>query len=137
MQWTDISFSPRQRTLRQFAVFCLVFFAGLAAWHGAWRGRTEVGLTLLALALVIGPLGLIRPRAIRPIYVGWMVLAFPIGWLVSFIVLAIVYYGVFTPIALAFRLVGRDALRRQPRETDTYWQPKRQVTDIRRYFRQF
>jgi len=96
-----------------------------------------VGLALLALALVIGPLGLIRPRTIRPIYVGWMVLAFPIGWLVSCILLAIVYYGVFTPIALALGLLGRDALRRRPRKTGTYWQPKRPVTDVRRYFRQF
>ena len=92
MQWADISFSPRERTLRQFAVFCIIFFAGLAAWHGAWRGRTGVGLTLLTLALVIGPLGLIRPQAIRPIYVSWMVLAFPIGWLVSSILLAVVAF---------------------------------------------
>ena len=137
MQWADISFSPRQRTLRQFAILWIVFFMGLAVWHGAWRGRTEVGLTLLALAIAIGPLGLVRPRAIRPIYVGWMVLAFPIGWLVSSIVLAIVYYGVFTPIAMAFRLLRRDALGRRPRKTDTYWQPKPPVTDVRRYFRQF
>ncbi|HUY36637.1 MAG TPA: SxtJ family membrane protein [Pirellulales bacterium] len=137
MQWSDISFSPRPRALRQFAVSWIVFFTVLAAWHGAWRGRTELGLTLLALALAIGPLGLIRPRAIRPIYVGWMVLAFPIGWLVSSILLAIVYYGIFTPIALVFRLLGRDALGRRTRKTDTYWQPKRPVTDVRGYFRQF
>jgi hypothetical protein len=137
MQWSDISFTPRERMLRQFAGLWIVFFTGFAAWHGAWRGRTAVGLALVALAFSIGVLGLVRPRAIRPIYIGWMFLTFPIGWLVSSIVMAIVYYGVFTPIGLAFRLLGRDALRRRPKKTDSYWQVKPPVTDIRRYFRQF
>jgi hypothetical protein len=137
MGWSDITFSPTQRTLRQFAQLWIVFFAGLALWHGAWRGQPALGLALVALALTIGPLGLLRPRSIRPIYIGWMVLAFPIGWMLSSLVLAIVYYGVITPIGLAFRLMGRDALRRRARKSDTYWQPKPPVTDVRRYFRQF
>ena len=44
-----------------------------------------------------------------------MVLAFPIGWTVSLVLLGLVYYGLFTPIGLVFRLVGRDALQLRPR----------------------
>ncbi len=90
------------------------------------------------LALTFGPLGLFWPGALRPIFVGWMVLAFPIGWTVSLLVLALIFYGLFTPMALVFRLMGRDALDRL-REPDrpSYWQPKPAPADLRRYFRQF
>ena len=48
----------------------------------------------------------------RLIYVGWMVLAFPIGWTVSQVMLALMFFGLFTPIGLVFRLIGRDPLQR-------------------------
>ena len=52
--------------------------------------------------------------------------------------MAVLFYGVFTPIGLFFRLIGRDPLHRrfQP-EADTYWVARRPATDVRRYFRQF
>ena len=67
-----------------------------------------------------------------------MVLAFPIGWTVSLVLLGLVYYGLFLPIGLVFRLVGRDALglRSQPDAT-TYWTSRPEMADVRRYFRQF
>jgi hypothetical protein len=138
MRWSDIPFSPQPRMLRQFAVLWLAFFGGFAAWQGFMRGRIGVAVALATLAVVIGGLGLIRPQLIRPIFVGWMVLAFPIGWTVSLVLLGLVYYGLFLPIGLVFRLVGRDALQLRPRpDATTYWTSRPEVADVRRYFRQF
>ncbi|HYB40234.1 MAG TPA: SxtJ family membrane protein, partial [Candidatus Methylomirabilis sp.] len=101
-------------------------------------GRVAVAIACAALALSIGLLGLIRPPAIRPIFVGWMMLVFPIGWVVSHVLLALVFYGLFTPVALVFRLVGRDALALGRRRTArSYWQARRQASDARQYFKQF
>ena len=36
-----------------------------------------------------------------------MIVAFPIGWAVSHIMLAALFYGLFTPVALVFRTIGR------------------------------
>jgi hypothetical protein len=138
MRWSDIPFSPPSRMLRQFAGLWLAFFGGMAAWQGLVRGRVGVALALAVLAVVIGGLGLIRPPLIRPIFVGWMVLAFPIGWTISLVLLGLVYYGLFLPIGLVFRLVGRDALQLRPRPNlTTYWTSRPEVADVRRYFRQF
>jgi hypothetical protein len=53
-------------------------------------------------------------------------------------VLGLLYYGIFTPLALVFRLKGRDPLMRFRRpETQSYWIPKPAITDLRRYYRQF
>jgi hypothetical protein len=138
MRWSDIPFSPPERMLRQFAGLWLVCFGGLSLWQGLVRGRPGLGFGLAVLVLTVGIVGLVWPRAVRPIFVGWMVLAFPIGWVISHTLLAAVFFGLFTPMGLAFRLLGRDLLAIQPRAgLATYWQPKPAPTDVRRYFRQF
>src|SRR5262249_49494445 len=107
-------------------------------WHGFVTGNRTAAIVFAVLALAVGPLGLFRPQAIRLLFVGLMILTFPIGWVVSRILLAFLFYVVFTPVGLVFKLLGRDPLsrRRQPNK-DTYWAPKVVATDARSYFRQF
>jgi len=96
-----------------------------------------LALVFALVAVTVGPLGLIWPRAVKPIFVGWMALAYPIGWLVSRIVLGIIYYGLFTPVAVFFRMSGRDALRlKRAPQAASYWQPKPRALDKAHYFRQ-
>jgi hypothetical protein len=138
MQWSDIQFDPPRKMLRQFAGLWLLVFGGIALWEILGRGRIGVGAILAVLAITIGPLGLIRPGWVRFIYVGWMILAFPIGWTISQIILAAMFFGLFAPIGLTFRLLGRDVLQRAHRpRLESYWQPKANSTDLRRYFKQF
>src|SRR5437660_11363505 len=134
MQWSDISWKPSTRTLRQFAGVWLLALGGLACWHGFVRGHSTLGIVLAVLAVTVGPLGLIRPQAIRPVFLIAMIAAFPIGWLVSRVILACLYYGIFAPVGLLFRLIGRDALARRPHpEQATYWESKPMSTDMASY----
>jgi len=138
MRWSDIPFDPPRATLRQFAGLWLAVFAGLACWQGLVRHHPQAAALLALLALAIGPIGLVRPGFIRPVFVAAMVAAFPIGWTVSQILLAVLYYGAFTPIGLVFRLIGRDALERKPQPgRASYWSPKPAPDTVRSYFRQF
>jgi Saxitoxin biosynthesis operon protein SxtJ len=138
MRWSDISFDPSQRMLRQFAWLFLACFGGMALWQILVKDRHTLGLALAALAVSVGSLGLIRPAWLRYLFVGWMILAFPIGWTVSQIMLAIIFYGLFTPFGLVFRLVGRDSLRRSRQSNRaSYWEPKPIPNDLKRYFKQF
>ena len=66
MQWSDIPFKPDRKTLRQFAGLWLVFFGGMAIWQSLVRGQTSLGLSLGALALVVGVAGLIATRVGAP-----------------------------------------------------------------------
>jgi hypothetical protein len=137
MTFSDLNFSPPRRVLRQFAAAWLVVFGALACWHGLYHTRPVAGLALAGLGVAVGPLGLWRPSAIRAVYVAAVLATFPIGWLLSRLLLAAIFYGIFTPLALVFRLVGRDALRLRPRpDLPTYWLPKPR-TDAASYFRQF
>src|SRR5262245_30505820 len=125
MQWSDISFNPPRRTLRQFAGLWLAFFTALAAWQWLRADNPTAAALLAAIGVTAGVAGLVFPPAARPVFIAAMVLAFPIGWVVSRVLLALAYYVLFTPIALIFKLVGRDALalRARPRVA-TYWTPK-------------
>jgi hypothetical protein len=135
MRWADVSFTDK--TIRQFAAFSLVIFLGLAVWHGRALDNRLAALFFAAMALLIGPVGLCRPRWIRPIYVAWMAVSFPLGWVVSHVLLLLLYFLLFTPIALLFRFISRDSLRRQFRpELPTYWEA-RQTRAISDYWRQY
>jgi hypothetical protein len=136
MQWSDIQFKPTDKTLRQFAALALIVFGGMALFELLVRHRSTAALIYGALALGIGPLGLAVPQAIRPVWVGWSVVAFPIGWTVTQVMLLVLYFLLFTPIALIFRLIGRDALRLRKPSTASYWQPRDVDRDPRSYFRQ-
>lgn len=135
MQWSDINFTPPTRTVRQFAGLSLFVFGLAACFQGLVRHHPIPAALFTILAVTIGIPGLIRPSIVRPVFVGSMILAFPIGWTVNKIVLACMFYGIFTPIALWFRLIGRDSLSRQPRPAvESYWTAKSQPTDLSSYF---
>jgi hypothetical protein len=137
MRWSDVSFHPTVRTLRQFAVLWVVAFSGMALWQ-LFRNDNRVLAGVLAVLTLVGWWGCWRPGDLRPIFVGWMVLVFPIGWTVSLIVLAMLFFAVFTPIGLFFRLTERDflRLRREPL-AETCWEPMKLDADPKSYLNQF
>jgi hypothetical protein len=138
MTWADISTNPRSRALRQFAGAWLVFFLAVGTYRYLKHGQHQTGLALGAIGIVIGGLGLLKPAAVRWLFVVCMVLAFPIGWVVSNLILALMFYGIVTPIGLFFRMKGRDLLCRKPAPgKSSFWAPKQTPRDMRSYFRQY
>jgi Saxitoxin biosynthesis operon protein SxtJ len=134
----DNPFKPSDRMLRQFSGLWILFFGAIAAWQGLHQHRHSTAIILAVVAVVGGVLGLAWPRGIKPIFIGWMALAFPIGWVISRLILGILFYGLFTPVAWIFRLMGRDAMALKPQpQAATYWLPKEHDVDKARYFNQF
>lgn len=124
-------------TLRQFAGLWLAFFSALALWH-AYRAHYGRSILFGVLALAVGPRGLIVPDSIGPLFATLIALTRPIGVLMTRIILFVLFYALFAPIAFCFRMMGRDALRRTPDAQDaTYWKPRAQESNLRRYLRQF
>jgi hypothetical protein len=133
----DETTAASERTLRQFAALWILVFGGLAArwWYGGATPRNVI--LLLAAALLVGIPGLLRPALIRPVFEGAIVLTRPIGAVISYLLLVLLYFGLFTPFALFFRTIGRDALeRRRPASRTSYWSAKPRAPDVRSYFRQ-
>jgi hypothetical protein len=138
VRWSDIPTDPTPRTLRQFAALWLGLLGTMALWQWLARDRQALAALLAVLAIGVGSIGLVSPERVRLVYVGLIVATFPIGWVVSQLVLLVVFSLVFTPVSLVFRLIGRDVLGRGwVRDRASYWTPKPAPASVRDYFRQF
>ena len=124
------------KTLRQFGGLSLVILGSLACWQWYARHHETTALVLAAVALTLGLAGLVRPETIRPVFTVLVAITTPIGRVVSLILLAVIFYGLFTPVAFLFRWFGRDALQVKRPARLSHWLQKPAVTDARSYMRQ-
>ena len=152
MALVEVNWKPDNRQLRLFGLAGTVVFSLLAAgatakittqspagraWHAS--DPTVILFAAMWAAICVWTvLAIFRPKYLLPFYLAISAVSLPISIVVSFVILAVLYFGVFTPISLVFRLFGRDALhRRFDASAKTYWTPRRPVDDVRRYYRQF
>lgn len=139
MSSLPINWNPSRRELQWFSGLLIPFCAAVA---GLWWNRTggATGPAILAICgSMVGLIGLAKPEAIRWLYLGWMIAVWPIGVAVSYGLLALIYWGVVTPIGLLLRLIGRDPMSKAfDRSANSYWIARPpDSSDTRRYFRQF
>jgi carbamoyltransferase len=139
MALIEINRNPSPRDLRWFgllfAAFCGVL--GVLAWRGSGSPpRAAVALWIAGVAIAV--LYYALPHVRRPMYLAWVYASYPIGFTVSYAVLAFVYFAVFTPTGLVLRLAGRDPLaRRLDPAAKSYWVPHRTGGASSRYFDQY
>ena len=132
-----IQWNPSTKQLRQFAGIWFPAFCGLVGWSigqktGHWS-EVEIGWVLAGL-LSVG--GLILPALMRPIFVGLILLTFPIGWVVSHLLLGVIFYGLVTPIGYILRISGHDPLQLKKPGGNSIWKTPVVKTDATRYLRQ-
>ena len=61
------------------------------------------------------------PIILKPVYFLWMIFAFILGWVMTRVILSIVFYIIITPIGLITRLLGEDFLNIKKIKNDSYW----------------
>jgi len=135
---TKLNLNPSRKELRQFAVLQVAFFAIIATMLHRRGTDISTAMLIVGLSAVVGLIGWFVPAFMRIIYIVWMAAVFPIGWTVSHLLLAMVYYLVVTPLSLLMRLCGRDPIQRTfDHSAKTYWQPRPVSSPTKRYFRPF
>ena len=133
-----INWTPDRKTLSEFSEAGLFALGMVAAPLAYFRGHPRLAASFWLLAVALRLVGLARPEWLKPAFLGLTLATWPIGWVVSRVALGLLYFAIFTPIALAFRLVGRDALRRSADPlAKTYWEPYRPNRGLERYLRPF
>ena len=138
MALIEIKRNPTVKDLRWFGIL-LAAFVILVGAIARWKFERPVPAQAIWTvgAVIVGVYAAI-PSLRRWIYLGWLYAVFPIGWTVSHVLLAAIYFLVVTPIGFLLRLIKGDPLERAPdRSATTYWAERPKATDMRRYFRQF
>ena len=105
---------------RKFGFFFTFVFAAAAAYffYAANITWTYVFVTAVLIFLLIT---LIKSDALLPLNKLWMRFGLLLGMIVSPIVLGVIFFGLFTPIAMLMRLNGRDELRLKFSQKASHW----------------
>mgnify|MGYP006114539415 CR=1 FL=1 len=105
---------------KNFGFFFALVFA-LAAGYFYVNGSL-IGVYLFSAAAVIFfAVTIFRADALLPFNKLWMRFGRLLGVIVSPIVLGIIFFGLFTPIAFLMRLIGRDELRLKFKKKTSHW----------------
>jgi len=134
-----INWNPNHKELRKFGIISLIASALIALLLYVLKGLgIQWAAAICFVGLIIFISSMLSLKVTRGIYLGLILLTMPIGFVVSFTVMAIFYFLLLTPLGLIFRLTGRDSLGRKfDSNTNSYWIGRRPPENIDRYFHQF
>lgn len=138
MALSAINTDPQPKDLRVFGLLLPVFFAVFGLVIGHRTGSSTVTRTVWIAGAALTALYLAAPPVRRPVFLGWSYVTYPIGWVLSHVILGAVYYVVVTPIGTLVRVFAEDPMRRKwDASARSYWVTREPTRDTRRYFRQF
>jgi hypothetical protein len=130
----QINKNPSQSEVRRFAAT----WSGVTAIMGVllfWRHHQAAARGLWAASVLICLCGAFSPSLARGFYRGWMALAQGIITVVTRFMLVFIYCCVLTPLALIFKVLGRDELRlkRPSASEESYWTKHDQMLEASSY----
>ena len=106
--------------LRKFGItigVILLIIAGFLFWK-----EKESFQILLTFGVTLCILGIAIPFILKPIYWVWMIFATILGWIMTRVILSLLFYIIFTPIGLILRLFGKQFVElRWDKSNDSYW----------------
>jgi hypothetical protein len=139
MSMIEINWRPKHKELRNFGLVALIasVIISLLLYLLKDLGIQWI-LIITGTGLAIFLISLISDKSTRIIFVVLTLITLPIGWAISFILMAIFYFLILTPLGLVFRLTGRDPLHRKFESgTESYWLRRQPPDTIDRYYHQF
>lgn len=113
---------------RKFGLFFTVIFAGTAV-YSAGKGSVAIGYSCAGVAACLLLAALVKPDILLPLNKLWMRFGLLLAAIVNPVVMGVIFFGIFTPVSLLMRLIGRDELCLQLRDRPTYWKERSSQTD--------
>jgi len=131
------SIKSEKKDLQQFALIIGILLSLLGTF--LCRRSVEYYWGIFVVSLICLFVGLVSPRLLRPLYTAWMTVGILMGWIMTKIILAILFYLIVTPMGLSIRFMGKDLLDLEISDDDsTYWvtkkKAKRQKSDYENQF---
>ncbi len=104
---------PDKQELRKFG---FIFATGLVLIFGLffpWLLEKASPSWPWIVAAVFAGSALILPQILKPVFIAWMKIGHVLGWINTRIILGVVFFIIFAPVALLMRLFGSDPVHRQ------------------------
>ena len=106
--------------LRNFGIIVgiiLLIISGFLFWKEkeSFQIFLAIGITLFFTAISI-------PVFFKPVYWMWMIFGIILGWIMTLVILSLLFFIIITPIGLTLRLFGKQFLKlRWDKSEESYW----------------
>lgn len=143
MSFVRLNWHPKKKELRSFgAVFMAGFvLIGLVKYfwpfERVFTQNKTLGIWLIAIGLIVGAIGLTGTKLALPFYWVWLGIAWVMGNIMSRVIMAGVYFLLFTPMRFLSSLAGRDPLQLKKPKGRSYWQDISLPAEKEKFERQF
>jgi len=106
--------------LKMFAIIWSAIF-GIMAILPILKGE-DIKIWAIIVAFIFNIIAFTKPQILTQFYKIWMKFGEFIGGIMSKVMMTLLYFGIFTPISLFFKLIGKDLLnKRLDRSKSSYW----------------
>ena len=133
---------PREQRNFGLVMAAAATVIGFVRWGIHWARADEMPALpwyFVAVSVIFAVLALAAPRALMPLFRAWIALANVLNWIVTHIILTLVFILTVLPIGILMRLTGQDPLDRAlDSDATSYWkEAENQLDDPDRYTKQF
>lgn len=109
-----------KKELRKFGWQVGGVLAGIGVLLWVFNAYSYYYISLIGTLLILA--GLMAPVLLYPIHKAWMTLAILLGFVMTRVILSILYYLIITPIGFVARLSGKDFLDLKiEKDKQSYW----------------
>ncbi|RMD48994.1 MAG: hypothetical protein D6830_05770 [Ignavibacteria bacterium] len=119
--WDELkSINSSEKELKKFGITMAVVLALIALL--LLYNNSVIYLYFFAAAAFFGAFGLAIPNLLLPFHKLWMGLAVTLGFIMTRVILSILFFLVFTPMSLIAKLVGKSFLDiKMDKSENSYW----------------
>jgi|TARA_B110000879_G_scaffold212607_1_gene309666 hypothetical protein len=118
-----------------FGLFFSSIF-GLAGLYFLFKDNSNVGYLFFTLSFIFIVTSILNSKLLLPMNKLWMHFGLLLGFIISPVVLGVIYFGIFTPISLLMRLFGRDELGLTIKSDQSFWKIRHESFNDPDTFRQ-
>ena len=122
MDSTEIQL-PSNRRFGTFLLTMLIVVTSVFLFYGYQHTAAWFCGTALLVAVVL----IFNANLLSPLNKAWMTFGFFLGSIISPIILAVIFFGMFFPISIIIKVLGRDELALKTRRQRSLW--KRRSSD--------
>lgn len=108
---------------KKFGYFFSLIFIAISA-YSFLKNSNLLSYIFLSLAIIFLIFAIFKSKVLHPLNIAWMRFGLLIGKIVSPLVLGLIFFGIFTPISIFMKILGRDELRLKVIRRNSFWKKR-------------
>jgi len=107
------------KDIRSFGITIGIIFFIISGFLMYYDKEAYQFIAIIASTFIV--LGFTLPLILKPFYFVWMTFAAILGWVMTRVILILIFYLIITPIGLITRILGEDFLALKKSQADSHW----------------